>query len=147
MKTNQARTGVCLAPALAHSMLSKQSVAPPPTPAESGFTRALEELDRSHQMLSEATERMAQRLQPLMVPDVPTPGGPDKAADCGAELDANRPRGAFAAGDVIQCQGPSVPRELWDKWFRVMAVTDVEVVLSRPYVDRELTKPYRAQRS
>jgi hypothetical protein len=49
-------------------------------------------------------------------------------------------------GDVIQLNGPSVPTDLRDKWFRVEATSWGTFALSPPYHDPELTRPYHPTR-
>lgn len=48
----------------------------------------------------------------------------------------------FKVGDIINVKGPTVPRDLLDKWFRVESVDGV-VKLSRPFNDEACTDPYR----
>jgi hypothetical protein len=49
----------------------------------------------------------------------------------------------MAVGDVISINGPTVPVDLRDKWFRVEAMTFDGATLSMPYYDEELTSPYQ----
>ena len=55
-------------------------------------------------------------------------------------------REAFNVGDIIQTATPhqTLPRELEGKFFRVEAVDERGVKLSRPYIDKDCTVPYRA---
>jgi hypothetical protein len=52
----------------------------------------------------------------------------------------------FMVGDIISMPGPhpTLPKELERKYFRVEAVDERGVKLSRPYVDAKCTIPYRA---
>ena len=60
--------------------------------------------------------------------------------------DAMSPRNNFMVGDIISMPGPhpTLPKELERKYFRVEAVDERGVKLSRPYVDAQCTIPYRA---
>jgi hypothetical protein len=44
-------------------------------------------------------------------------------------------------GDVISMKGPTVPKALWGKFFRVEAVGET-VTLSQPYDDEALTRRF-----
>jgi hypothetical protein len=50
----------------------------------------------------------------------------------------------FNLGDVIQVKGPTVPRELWDKYWRVGLIRYGEMGLDGPYEDAACTTPYHA---
>ncbi len=45
-------------------------------------------------------------------------------------------------GDVIRVTGNTVPKALWKCWFRVESVTGGRIGLSRPYIDKDLTRPF-----
>jgi hypothetical protein len=49
----------------------------------------------------------------------------------------------FQIGDIIQVNGPTVPVDLRDKYFRVEGIDEQgSVRLSLPYLDRKLTRRY-----